>query len=38
MHVFCDLIVARHVYGYAKQFDGDGDPYRPDQYAPLQNV
>lgn len=34
----CFCVVARHVYGYTKVFDGDGDPYRPDQYVGVQNV
>jgi hypothetical protein len=32
------FLVARHVYGYSKVLDGDGDPLRPDQYTPVQNV
>jgi len=31
-------LVARHVYGYTKVLDGDGDPDRPDNYAPIHNV
>eukprot|EP01039_Chlorochromonas_danica_P003405 gene3403-3731_t len=26
-------VVARHLYGYSKVLDGDGDPFRPDGYA-----
>lgn len=30
-------LVARHVYGYTKVFDGDADPLRPDEYSrPMQ--
>ena len=29
-------IVARHLYGYTKVLDGDGDPDRPDNYGPVQ--
>ncbi len=40
--IFCLIclmyVVARHVYGYSKVFDGDGDPFRPDQYSGSQNV
>jgi hypothetical protein len=25
--------VARHLYGYTKVLDGDGDPNRPDNYS-----
>ena len=28
--------VARHLYGYTKVLDGDGDPDRPDGYTPSQ--
>lgn len=31
-------IVARHLYGYTKVLDGDGDPYRSDNYGPVTNV
>jgi len=32
---FCCSVaqMARHVYGYTKVLDGDGDPWRPDQYS-----
>lgn len=30
--------MARHLYGYTKVLDGDGDPERPDQYAPPMQV
>lgn len=30
--------MARHLYGYNKVLDGDGDPDRPDQYAPPMQV
>ncbi len=30
--------VARHVYGYTKVLDGDGDPERADGYGAVQNV
>lgn len=29
-------LVARHLYGYKNVLDGDGDPDRPDNYAPQQ--
>jgi hypothetical protein len=32
------MLVARHLYGYTKVLDGDGDPDRPDNYPPLQQV
>jgi hypothetical protein len=32
------LSVARHVYGYSKMLDGDGDPERADGYGPVQQV
>mmetsp|Transcript_10499 Transcript_10499/g.11320 ORF Transcript_10499/g.11320 Transcript_10499/m.11320 type:complete len:228 (-) Transcript_10499:164-847(-) len=36
---YCSVAqMARHVYGYSKVFDGDGDPFRPDQYSGAQNV
>lgn len=31
--LFPTVLVARHVYGYNKVFDGDSDPDRPDQYV-----
>lgn len=31
---FLPFSVARHVYGYTKVLDGDGDPFRPDNYGP----
>ena len=34
--LFCLISVARHLYGYMKVLDGDGDPDRPDNYAPLE--
>lgn len=38
LQFFCAiiLIVARHLYGYTKILDGDGDPDRPDGYGPTQ--
>jgi hypothetical protein len=30
--------MARHLYGYQKVLDGDGDPDRPDQWAPPMQV
>eukprot|EP00981_Chlorochromonas_danica_P010177 scaffold3051_cov167-Ochromonas_danica.AAC.36 len=30
-----DAILARHLYGYSKVLDGDGDPHRPDGYGLL---
>eukprot|EP01032_Pedospumella_encystans_P010231 gene10231-11975_t len=36
---YCSVAqMARHVYGYTKVLDGDGDPDRPDNYAPIHNV
>eukprot|EP01031_Cornospumella_fuschlensis_P036347 gene36347-44091_t len=36
---YCSVAqMGRHVYGYNKVLDGDGDPERPDNYAPLQQV
>eukprot|EP01031_Cornospumella_fuschlensis_P037663 gene37663-45752_t len=36
---YCSVAqMGRHVYGYSKVLDGDGDPERPDNYAPLQQV
>jgi hypothetical protein len=36
---YCSVAqMARHVYGYTKVLDGDGDPFRPDQYTGVQNV
>lgn len=32
------MLVARHVYGYTKVLDGDGDPNRPDSYGPAEQV
>mmetsp|Transcript_39117 Transcript_39117/g.28917 ORF Transcript_39117/g.28917 Transcript_39117/m.28917 type:complete len:222 (+) Transcript_39117:60-725(+) len=34
---YCSVAqMARHVYGYNKVLDGDGDPFRPDSYAPME--
>eukprot|EP00429_Kryptoperidinium_foliaceum_P092581 CAMPEP_0176184792 /NCGR_PEP_ID=MMETSP0121_2-20121125/1006_1 /TAXON_ID=160619 /ORGANISM="Kryptoperidinium foliaceum, Strain CCMP 1326" /LENGTH=74 /DNA_ID=CAMNT_0017523195 /DNA_START=381 /DNA_END=605 /DNA_ORIENTATION=+ len=36
---YCSVTqMARHVYGYTKVLDGDGDPDRPDNYAPINQV
>lgn len=33
---YCSVTqMARHLYGYKQVLDGDGDPYRPDGYAPV---
>jgi len=36
---YCSVAqMARHVYGYSKVLDGDGDPERGDGYGPVQQV
>eukprot|EP01034_Spumella_vulgaris_P022431 gene22431-28556_t len=36
---YCSVAqMARHVYGYSKVLDGDGDPERADGYGPVQQV
>lgn len=36
---YCSVAqMARHVYGYDKVWDGDGDPYRADNYGPAHQV
>lgn len=36
---YCSIAqMARHVYGYTKVYDGDSDPFRPDQYSPVSQV
>mmetsp|Transcript_24508 Transcript_24508/g.40861 ORF Transcript_24508/g.40861 Transcript_24508/m.40861 type:complete len:211 (-) Transcript_24508:424-1056(-) len=36
---YCSITqMARHLYGYTKVLDGDGDPDRGDNYAPVSQV
>eukprot|EP00286_Rhodomonas_abbreviata_P030126 CAMPEP_0181303492 /NCGR_PEP_ID=MMETSP1101-20121128/8591_1 /TAXON_ID=46948 /ORGANISM="Rhodomonas abbreviata, Strain Caron Lab Isolate" /LENGTH=213 /DNA_ID=CAMNT_0023409077 /DNA_START=376 /DNA_END=1017 /DNA_ORIENTATION=- len=36
---YCSITqMARHLYGYTKVLDGDGDPDRGDNYSPIQQV